>query len=741
MELSRKFYMPDGDQTGGGPTERDLDNAERLNATYSEMRNTLRSIGFSFKEEINEQVEHMDEITGKVVKNIGENLNREIQDSIKLTRILSDAEKGVGKSLTSQVKVKSEIRRVEERRKLITDLINEAENEGLFLTTSMKRLQADVLKQLEDQEKALQKQLASVKRFEERLGSLGNILTGISKIPVIGQFIKADDILRRMKETAEEGGSKMKVFGEGAKALFSGLGTTLLGLIIPALRFIVDSVTQFNQKAFDLAKNLGTSADQGERLVNQFTQIANTSANAGLMGKEIAKTYAEISNNVGYLVDSSREFAETATLIQKRTGASAESMAALAMQSALTGKTLQQTYKTIEASRVIEGARNKLSLTTRQIMDGIAKTSATVVVNFKNSTEALSNAIIRATKLGTTLNDINKQAESLVDFESSIQKEFELQVLTGRDVNLTRARELALLGDTAGLMEELNRQQVTYDKFQTQTIIERKAEAEALGMSVEELSKKLLLQKQATELGAKEGESLQETYNRLIRDKRTREEIAGIVGKNAEQDLYRASIQERFQAAMERFKDTLGSILQGPVGDMLISFSKFVGDTQKMTKLGNTLKGIFESISNVIKNFPSILSATVGVLKVIASLSIASAVARIVASLSTVPVVGAAAGVVAGVAAYNWMNGLVEGISAGAPSVATPSATTAAMTQPVSTAATAYSNTGTQDMGTPTNTSNVTSTAKSGVGDVYLDSTKVGKIIFNTSGQLHLNQA
>ena len=158
------------DPTGtGGPNKEDIQNAEELNRLYSEMRNTLRSISFAFKNEINEQVAEMDELTGKVVKNIGDSLNREIQDSIKLTRILADTEKGVGKSLTTQVKVKEQIRVVEQRRSSIIDLINEAESEGLFLTGAIKKLQDDLLKTLNKQDEALQKQLNKVIRFEHYL--------------------------------------------------------------------------------------------------------------------------------------------------------------------------------------------------------------------------------------------------------------------------------------------------------------------------------------------------------------------------------------------------------------------------------------------------------------------------------------------------------------------------------------------------------------------------------------------
>jgi len=666
---------------GSGPSDRDISNAEELNRQYLEMQKTLRGIGPELLSRINEQMEGWDEVTQNIVKSIEKDLNREIQSSIKLTKILSDSEKGIRKSLTTQIKVQEQIKVVEERRRSIMSLMEELVGENIQMTTEMVRLQESLLETLNEQDGVLQKQLIKIAKFDRLLGGIGGVLKGLSKIPIIGQFIKAEEVLAKMKKTAEEGGSKMKVFKDGAIALFKGIGTTLLGLIIPAFKFLIDAIIQFDQKAFDIAKNLGTSVSEGERLQKSFQEIANNSGNAALMSKDVAKSFTEISNTLGFLVPSSGAFAESAALIQKRIGASAEDMVTLARQSALNGQTLEQTYATLSASRVIEGVRNKLALTNKQILDGISKTSAAIVINFKGSTEALANAVIRATKLGTTLNDVNKQGESLLDFESSIQKEFELQVLTGRNINLTKARELALLGDTAGLMEELNRQQVTYDSFTKENVIQRKAEADAIGLSVDELSKKLLAQKQANALGAEEGQSLQDRYGQLMKTAEGQKRIKEELTLQEQADLRRASMQERFQAAIEKLKDTLGSLLEnGPLGDIIKAFASFVGDTQKMVKLGNTLNGVFKGIKDTLTTLPGILAAAVETMKILASLSAFNAVATAAAAAAVTPGVGALLGLAAGAAMYLALTGMMGGLGLGKFNYSAP--TEGAMTKP-----------------------------------------------------------
>ena len=682
MESIRKFYMADASENAG-PSDKDIKNAEELSNTYSRMNNTLKSIGVEMLDRINRQVEGWDNVTKGIVKSIGRDLNTEINNSIKLTKALSDNEKGIGKSLTTQAKIKEQIKVVEERRRAVAGIIADLETEGVEITAEMLRLQEDLTKQLKD-----------ATAFEKQIGAIGKLFQGLSKIPVLGQFIAADKVIGAMKDKLAEGGSKMKVLAAGAGAFLDGIANGLTGLIIPALKFIIDSVIQFNQKGFEIAKNLGVTADEGARLQNTFTQIASTSANAGLTSKDLAKTYVELSNTVGFLLPQTKEFAETATLIQKRIGASAEGMAALALQSSLSGKTLEETMGTLNASRNIEGARNKLLLSQKQILDGIAKTSAAVLINFKGDVGALGDAIVRATKLGTTLDTINKQGESLLDFESSISAEFEAQLLTGRDINLTRARELALYGKTAELGEELNRQGATYQQFMNENVIARQADAKAIGLSVEEYSKVLLNQQQANRLGAEQGRSALEQYNLLVQRGATQEEIVRKLGSEQEAaDLKKASMQEKFQAAIERLKDTLGAMLEGPVGGLVNQFAAFVGDQKKMNYLAETLKKVFTFIGKVIANFPQILSASVAIMKVLVTLSIARAIANIVASLSAVPVFGAAAGVAAGYLAYTWLDGLTSGASSGAPNISAPTGGAGeSMTQPVNPNAAAASN-------------------------------------------------
>ena len=79
--------------------------------------------------------------------------------------------------------------------------------------------------------------------------------------------------------------------------------------------------------------------------------------------------------------------------------------------------------------------------------------------------------------------------ESLLDFETSIEKQMEASVLLGRNINLDKARQLALAGKQDQMMGEILKQVGGEAEFNKMNVIQRKALAESVGVNVEQLSR------------------------------------------------------------------------------------------------------------------------------------------------------------------------------------------------------------------------------------------------------------
>ena len=124
-----------------------------------------------------------------------------------------------------------------------------------------------------------------------------------------------------------------------------------------------------------------------------------------------------------------------------------------------------------------------------QILGDVASNTEFFAKFAKDGGTNLIRAAVQARKLGLELSAVAGITESLLDFETSIEKQLEASLLLGRQINLDRARQLALTGDQEGLLEEVRRQIGDEAEFNRLNVIQRKALADAFGLQVEQVAR------------------------------------------------------------------------------------------------------------------------------------------------------------------------------------------------------------------------------------------------------------
>ena len=134
-------------------------------------------------------------------------------------------------------------------------------------------------------------------------------------------------------------------------------------------------------------------------------------------------------------------------------------------------------------------------------MRDIAASSETIAKFTAMTPEHLAKAAIQATKLGTNLNTIAGSMESMLDFQSSLNAEMEAQVMIGRNVNLQKARELALAGKADEFAVELTKQVGSQAEFEKMNVLQRQSLAKALGINVEQMAKMVSNQDKVRSIG------------------------------------------------------------------------------------------------------------------------------------------------------------------------------------------------------------------------------------------------
>ena len=126
-------------------------------------------------------------------------------------------------------------------------------------------------------------------------------------------------------------------------------------------------------------------------------------------------------------------------------------------------------------------------------MKDIASANKAILLSSRGNSKELARASFEAKKFGLSLNQADSLAGSLLDFESSIAAELEAELLTGKQLNLERARQAALEGDLATLTSEIAKNIGSAEEFANMNRIQQTAIAKSVGMtSSEELEAELV---------------------------------------------------------------------------------------------------------------------------------------------------------------------------------------------------------------------------------------------------------
>ena len=88
-------------------------------------------------------------------------------------------------------------------------------------------------------------------------------------------------------------------------------------------------------------------------------------------------------------------------------------------------------------------------------------------------------------------------------------------MLIGKSLNLDKARELALSGDLAGVAEEIKSQVGSQAEFEAMNVVQRKALADAMGLTVSDLGKMIAGEKTSAEMAEEKqkAEELEDASN------------------------------------------------------------------------------------------------------------------------------------------------------------------------------------------------------------------------------------
>jgi hypothetical protein len=561
----------------GAPTPQDVKNAQDLLDTVTTLQDAFQSISVIIGQQINKNMATTEDFTKKYAQTLKNDITKSLnqmgknsEDIVKNNELLS---KGQSKSKDIQ----KQITDLGLKQKLLSKDLNIIQNNGLLTAEERTKQEDEIAIKIAEQNAELTTQLSRAKEIEQNFGAIGALVEGAGKF--LQRWGIDSGVAVRMTEKLQEAAAKGKVgFKDLAKVIKEELTDALQDPLVAFTIGLKAAQSGFNdiKKAFDIfkeynaifvdtARNLGMVTDQVTRMVEQ-SKFANTSFEATVYTtKQLTKAMTDMNGQLGLSVDFGASATTEFAAMTNQMGLSAEEASKIQGLGLLNNATLKDTNKAIADGIVAAQKSTGVQVNAKQIFQEIGKLSAGITAKFQQNPEALAKAVVQAKALGTSLEQMDKVGESLLNWESSIQNELEAELLTGRQINVEKARYAALTGDQVTLMNEVTSQVGSLTDFQNMNVLAQGSLAKAFGMSRDEMADMLQKQEVFNKLGDVSGKSAAEQLA-IAKEKGISESDSLVV------NLQQQATAEKLEATFDSLKETVASLLSGPFSGLVDTF-------------------------------------------------------------------------------------------------------------------------------------------------------------------------
>ena len=403
-----------------------------------------------------------------------------------------------------------------------------------------------------------------------------------------------------------------KKAGTGAVKALEGISTPLDGLLSPLnlinklISFFVGSVLDADTQIGEVAKGLNMSYREAGANKVAMIEFAEATGDAFHNSEELGKSLVNINKSLGTSVgfaDMSKPLQEDLALmtkLQQTAGYTEEETKGIMKYTMATGKSTKNSLKDFAKGFKMQGLKSKLVLNEKEAMKEIGKLSSSIKISISGGAEGLGKAMASAKALGTNLGKVDDIAGSLLNFEESIANELEAELLTGKELNLEKARQHALNNETGELAKELKAQMGGQAEFAAMNRIQQESIAKAMGMSREEMSSMLMEQEALAAMNVESAAKAQERFDALVAEKDVAYAME-VMGTNAlTTQMEQASIQENAAASQKLMADEMVKKMIPAMTTLNDNFQRMFNKAKKIfDKLGG-MKTIFIAIGTLI---------------------------------------------------------------------------------------------------------------------------------------------
>lgn len=306
---------------------------------------------------------------------------------------------------------------------------------------------------------------------------------------------------------------------------------TLVNIVDYGIQKIITGFLEVNKASVELERLTGQNS---QALAGANFEVAST--------VDVLKVAVELTEQLGINAQNafSSDVLAGAAGLKNEMGLAADEAGGLAVMAQTTTGDINGMVDGIVETTSAFNKANRAAVSQGQVLKDVAKASDSIKLSLGNNPQLLAKAASAARRLGLELKDVDQIADSLLNFEESISNELEAELLTGKQLNLNTARELALKNDLAGVGNEIFKNSADINEFGKMNRIQQEAYAKALGLTKDQLARI--------------------AFQKAIEKGMTDEQAAAAAGVTAE-SMRQMDVQERISKALDKLAQAFAPIL------------------------------------------------------------------------------------------------------------------------------------------------------------------------------------
>jgi hypothetical protein len=448
-------------------------------------------------------------------------------------------------------------------------------------------------------------------QINKKTGALEGIFDGLGKaFPGMANKLGLDEAQEKMREVASDPSisgmsGQMKILGAGAKTFGKNLMASLgpAALIAFAIQQIVEAMQMLDSGTGDMAKNMNITYEQALKVNGQLGTMADMSMDSALTTKKLGETLQVVNQELGTSGMISEENLKVFTKLREQAGMTNEEIMGMQKMTMVMGGTLEGNVEEFQAAAKIATYQKGIALNTKTLMADMSKLSKATQLSTAGGAKGMAQMMVAAKAVGLEMSKVENIADGLLNFEQSIESELSAELLTGKNINLEKARQAALNNDLKTVAEEINKQVGSAAEFSKMNRIQQEAMAKAAGMSREELAGMLYEQEALKAVGKDLNAQERDAYE-AAKQKYGAEKAAKMLKEGQLDNMVKQqSLQDRFNQSVEKLKEVFVRLAE-PVLAILDPIMQIV---EALTPLVNVvLRPIingFKAIGESIKTY------------------------------------------------------------------------------------------------------------------------------------------